>query len=181
MIVGWRAAGHMRTEMVLDAIEMARWSRGTHNDGLRCHSDAGSHVDPLRRTPRRDRRDPLDRDRRRQLRQRPGRDRQRLLQDRADPRTGTCAALAHRRRRRARHPRLGPLAQHHQAARLPRRRPTHRVRDDVLRYPRERPDPGRNPITRASIRPRAIQFDASATALVRRGGLVGVRHGRVGL
>lgn len=29
MIVGWRVAGHMRTEMVLDAIEMARWSRGT--------------------------------------------------------------------------------------------------------------------------------------------------------
>ena len=28
MIVGWRVAGHMRTEMVLDAIEMARWSRG---------------------------------------------------------------------------------------------------------------------------------------------------------
>src|SRR5690606_36533681 len=30
MIVGWRVASHMRTEMVLDAIEMARWSRGTH-------------------------------------------------------------------------------------------------------------------------------------------------------
>ena len=29
MIVGWRVAGHMRTTMVLDAIEMARWSRGT--------------------------------------------------------------------------------------------------------------------------------------------------------
>ncbi len=29
MIVGRRVAGHMRTEMVLDAIEMARWSRGT--------------------------------------------------------------------------------------------------------------------------------------------------------
>jgi len=28
MIVGWRVAGHMRTTMVLDAIEMARWSRG---------------------------------------------------------------------------------------------------------------------------------------------------------
>jgi putative transposase len=42
MIVGWRVASHMRTEMVLDAIEMARWSRGTQHDGLRCHSDAGS-------------------------------------------------------------------------------------------------------------------------------------------
>ena len=30
MIVGWRVASHMRTPIVLDAIEMARWSRGTH-------------------------------------------------------------------------------------------------------------------------------------------------------
>ena len=42
MIVGWRAASHMRTGMVLDAVEMARWSRGTQLAGLRCHSDAGS-------------------------------------------------------------------------------------------------------------------------------------------
>ena len=41
MIVGWRVASHMRTTMVLDAIEMARWSRGTQLAGLRCHSDAG--------------------------------------------------------------------------------------------------------------------------------------------
>src|SRR5690348_15996292 len=42
MIVGWRVASHMRTTMVLDALEMARWSRGTQLAGLRCHSDAGS-------------------------------------------------------------------------------------------------------------------------------------------
>jgi len=41
-IVGWRVASHMRTTMILDAIEMARWSRGTKLTGLRCHSDAGS-------------------------------------------------------------------------------------------------------------------------------------------
>ena len=41
MIVGWRVAGHMRTPMVLDAIEMARWNRGLHHDGLRCHSTPG--------------------------------------------------------------------------------------------------------------------------------------------
>ncbi len=41
MIVGWRVASHMRTTMVLDAIEMARWSRGTLLSGLTCHSDAG--------------------------------------------------------------------------------------------------------------------------------------------
>lgn len=48
MIVGWRVASHMRTEMVLDAIEMARWSRGTQLTGLRCHSDAGSQFTSLR-------------------------------------------------------------------------------------------------------------------------------------
>ena len=48
MIVGWRVAAHMRTTMVLDAIEMARWSRGTHLTGLRCHSDAGSQFTSLR-------------------------------------------------------------------------------------------------------------------------------------
>jgi transposase InsO family protein len=48
MIVGWRVAGHMRTPMVLDAIEMARWNRGTHHDGLRCHSDAGSQFTSIR-------------------------------------------------------------------------------------------------------------------------------------
>ncbi len=48
MIVGWRVAPHMRTEMVLDGIEMARWSRGTTITGLRCHSDAGSQFTSLR-------------------------------------------------------------------------------------------------------------------------------------
>jgi putative transposase len=48
MIVGWRVAGHMRTDMVLDALEMARWSRGTQFEGLRCHSDAGSQFTSVR-------------------------------------------------------------------------------------------------------------------------------------
>lgn len=53
MIVGWRVAPHMRTAMVIDAIEMARWSRGTHLqgwrfEGLRCHSDAGSQFTSIR-------------------------------------------------------------------------------------------------------------------------------------
>ena len=48
MIVGWRVAAHMRTTMVLDAIEMARWSRGTTLEGLRCHSDAGSQFTSVR-------------------------------------------------------------------------------------------------------------------------------------
>ncbi len=48
MIVGWRVASHMRTETVLDAIEMARWSRGQTLPGLRCHSDAGSQFTSIR-------------------------------------------------------------------------------------------------------------------------------------
>jgi putative transposase len=48
MIVGWRVASHMRTTMVLDAIEMARWSRGNTLAGLRCHSDAGSQFTSIR-------------------------------------------------------------------------------------------------------------------------------------
>jgi putative transposase len=42
-IVGWRVAANMKTEMVLDALEMARTSRGGHRlIGLVAHSDAGS-------------------------------------------------------------------------------------------------------------------------------------------
>lgn len=48
MIVGWRVASHMRTGMVLDALEMARWSRGTQLEGLRCHSDAGGQFTSIR-------------------------------------------------------------------------------------------------------------------------------------
>ncbi len=48
MIVGWRAAGHMLTPMVLDAVEMARWNRGRHHAGLRCHSDAGPQFTSIR-------------------------------------------------------------------------------------------------------------------------------------
>jgi len=47
-IVGWRVAGHMRTAMVLDALEMARWSRGTRLEGLVAHSDAGSQFTSIR-------------------------------------------------------------------------------------------------------------------------------------
>ena len=42
-IVGWRVASNMRTDMVLDALEMARRSRGSRRlVGLVTHSDAGS-------------------------------------------------------------------------------------------------------------------------------------------
>jgi putative transposase len=44
LIVGWRAATSMRTELVLDALEMAVWRRAELLDGLVCHSDAGSQL-----------------------------------------------------------------------------------------------------------------------------------------
>ena len=47
-IVGWRVAANMRTAMVLDALEMARWSRGTRLEGLVAHSDAGSQYTSIR-------------------------------------------------------------------------------------------------------------------------------------
>src|SRR5204862_7328213 len=53
MIVGWRVASHMRTDMVLDALEMARWSRGTRLAGLVAHSDAGSQTTSVRYGERR--------------------------------------------------------------------------------------------------------------------------------
>ena len=53
-IVGWRVAGHMRTGMVLDALDMACFHRGARLDGLVCHSDAGSQYTSLRYTERLD-------------------------------------------------------------------------------------------------------------------------------
>jgi putative transposase len=53
-IVGWRVAANMRTEMVLDAIEMARFNRGTKIEGLVMHSDAGSQFTSVRYTERLD-------------------------------------------------------------------------------------------------------------------------------
>jgi putative transposase len=52
-IVGWRVASHMRTEMVLDALEMARLARGGRRlVGLITHSDAGSQFTSVRFTER---------------------------------------------------------------------------------------------------------------------------------
>ena len=54
-IVGWRVASHMRTDMVLDALEMARRSRGARRlVGLVAHADAGSQFTSVRFTERLD-------------------------------------------------------------------------------------------------------------------------------
>jgi len=52
-IVGWRVAANMKTEMVLDALEMARVSRGGRRlVGLVTHSDAGLQFTSVRFTER---------------------------------------------------------------------------------------------------------------------------------
>jgi len=51
-IVGWRAATTMRTDLVLDTLEMAIWARGALRRGLVAHSDAGSQYTSIRYTER---------------------------------------------------------------------------------------------------------------------------------
>lgn len=41
-VIGWAAAGHMRTELVADALKMAVATRGGHVPGVLFHSDRGS-------------------------------------------------------------------------------------------------------------------------------------------
>ncbi|MFJ4548901.1 IS3 family transposase [Streptomyces sp. NPDC088817] len=52
-IVGWQVANHMRTELPLDALEMALWRRRIKKDsGLIHHSDRGSQYVSIRYTER---------------------------------------------------------------------------------------------------------------------------------
>jgi len=62
-IVGWQAARHPRTDLALDALEMALWRRQADVAGLVHHSDRGAGVPlhPLHRTTRRGRRRHLGR------------------------------------------------------------------------------------------------------------------------
>ncbi len=123
-LVGWKAARSMTATLVLDALNMAAWTRRhTTLDGLICHTDAGSQYTSiaLHRTARRRRRRTLHRDRRRQLRQRHGRIGHGTLQDRAAPqprRPGRQRrALEGTRRPRDRHLRLGVVVQRWEAQR----------------------------------------------------------------
>ncbi|MFG2630678.1 IS3 family transposase [Streptomyces sp. NPDC048473] len=71
MIVGWQLATHMRTDLPLDALEMAFWRRGVKKGlGLIHHSDRGSQpgLNPLRRSVAEGRRDRVRRLRHGQLR-----------------------------------------------------------------------------------------------------------------
>lgn len=52
-VVGWQAASHMRTELPLDALEMALWRRRIKTgSGLIHHSDRGSQYVSIRHSER---------------------------------------------------------------------------------------------------------------------------------
>ncbi len=53
MIVGWRASGSLKTDLVLDALEQALWARG-NTCGLIHHSDHGSQYLSIRYSERLD-------------------------------------------------------------------------------------------------------------------------------
>lgn len=84
VIIGWQIATHIRTDLVIDALEMAAWRRKPAG-GCVHHSDAGSpvHVDPLHRQARHRRPRSVRRHRRRFVRQCDGRGVERHVQSRA--------------------------------------------------------------------------------------------------
>jgi putative transposase len=49
-IVGWALTTHLRTDLPLEALEMAIWARNERLDGLVHHSDAGSQYTAIRYT-----------------------------------------------------------------------------------------------------------------------------------
>ena len=51
-IVGWRVSRSLRSDLALDALEMALWARGKNADGLVHHSDRGSQYLSIRYTER---------------------------------------------------------------------------------------------------------------------------------
>ena len=116
-ILGWRCGTTMSTQLVLDALEQAIWTRHRTGAGLRsvvAHSDRGSQYTSLRYGERLAEAGitPSVGSVGRQLRQRSGRDDQRPVQDRTDQ-----AARARRSRGR-----LLPSHQQHREGRFPMNR-----------------------------------------------------------
>ena len=134
MIVGWQASRSLRTDLALDALEQAIWSRqraGQDLSQLVHHSDRGGQYLAIRYTERLaaneivnsvgSRGDSYD--------NALAESHQRALQDRTRPQQ---RPLARPRRPRARHPRMGRLVQPPPALRRPRPHPTRRVRGPLL-------------------------------------------------
>jgi putative transposase len=51
-LVGWKASRSMTASLVVDALNMAAWTRSTKLDGLICHTDAGSQYTSVSYTDR---------------------------------------------------------------------------------------------------------------------------------
>jgi putative transposase len=109
-VVGWQASRSLRTDLALDALEMAIWRRRGGLDGLVHHSDMRGQylVHPLHRTAWPSGGGHLGRLPWRQLRQRAGRDDHRAVQDRAGP---PARPLEGHRPGRVRHLGMGRLVQ----------------------------------------------------------------------
>jgi putative transposase len=52
LLVGWQLASHLRTDLALDALEMAIWRRQAQLQGLVHHSDRGGQYLSIRYTER---------------------------------------------------------------------------------------------------------------------------------
>ncbi len=52
MIVGWQLAAHLRTDLALDALQMALWRRDARVEGLVHHSDRGCQHTAIRYSER---------------------------------------------------------------------------------------------------------------------------------
>ena len=51
-LVGWKASRSMTASLVVDALNMAAWTRATKLDGLICHTDAGAQYTSVSYTDR---------------------------------------------------------------------------------------------------------------------------------
>ena len=129
-IVGWQIADHLRTGLVLDALEMAIWRRDPSGGGLIHHSDAGCQYTSVRYSDRLAEAgiaasigsvgDSYDCH---------GRSAQRHLQGRARQ---TARPLAHTPAARDRDHRVGRLVQRNPPPRRDRRHPAPRVRGRLV-------------------------------------------------
>jgi putative transposase len=129
-LVGWQASRSLRTDLALDALEMAIWRRRGRLDGLVHHSDRGSQYLSIRYTERLAEAGAVTSvgSQRRLVRQRAGRDDHRAVQDRVDP---PARRLEGDRRGRVRHLGVGRLVQPPPAPGADRLHPAGRVRGHI--------------------------------------------------
>ena len=163
MVVGWQISNSLRSDLAIDALEMAIWNRtrsGQVLDGLVHHSDRGVQYLSIRYSERLAENDIVASvgSRGRQLRQRHGRGLQQPLQVGARLPAGP---LARARRRRVRHARLHRLVQPPPPARRDHRRQhlrhSGRVRSRLLPS-NQRRRRGGCPIARAVMEPGAVHL-----------------------